>query len=158
MQVLVSRPRLFFSGWSQFVSCGVQEECGPLFLCFLQEQGLQGERTHVGLYTELGVLYATYESNKLMDYVRQHSGKVNIPRLIRACERQNLWKEAVYLHMNYDEFEQAANCLILHPTAWTHELFVQVLIPPERKGLSLVRASLVSTLRLLLRHENPHNL
>ncbi|EPR59821.1 chain i, clathrin d6 coat with auxilin j-domain [Toxoplasma gondii TgCatPRC2] len=93
----------------------------------LLEQGLQGERTHVGLYTELGVLYATYESSKLMDYIRQHSGKVNIPRLIRACERQSLWKEAVYLHMNYDEYEQAANCLIMHPAAWSHELFVQIL-------------------------------
>ncbi|OXB64083.1 UNVERIFIED_CONTAM: hypothetical protein H355_006449, partial [Colinus virginianus] len=73
-----------------------------------------------------GAAVAQYESGKLMDYVRHHSGKLNIPRLIRACEQQNLWKEAVYLYSNYDEYEQAANCLIMHPSAWTHDLFLQL--------------------------------
>lgn len=92
----------------------------------LQETGAQGERTHVGLFTELGVLYATYDSAKLMDHCKQHKARMNIPRLIRTCEKCCLWKEAVYLHTIYDEYEQAANCMILHPTAWQHDQFIQV--------------------------------
>lgn len=37
-----------------------------------------------------------------------------------------MWPEAVFLHSQYDEFDQAINVMIEHsPTAWRHDLFVQ---------------------------------
>ncbi|KAL8431096.1 hypothetical protein ACSSS7_005501 [Eimeria intestinalis] len=44
-----------------------------------------------------------------------------------TCEKCCLWKEAVYLHTIYDEYEQAANCMLSHPTAWEHDQFIQVI-------------------------------
>ena len=45
-------------------------------------------------------------------------------KLLRICERFCLWSEAVYLHSNYDEFDNAINIMIEHsPIAWNHVIF-----------------------------------
>jgi len=36
----------------------------------LLESGLGGEGAHMGLYTELGVLYAKYDPDRLMDHLK----------------------------------------------------------------------------------------
>ncbi|CDJ48748.1 clathrin heavy chain, putative [Eimeria brunetti] len=118
---LIAHPDLLDALVEEYERWGLHKQ-----LMELLETGAQGERTHVGLFTELGVLYATYDSAKLMDHCKQHKARMNIPRLIRTCENCCLWKEAVYLHTIYDEYEQAANCMILHPTAWQHDQFIQV--------------------------------
>ena len=88
---------------------------------------MTGERTHVGLYTELGILYAKYRPERLMDFIRQYSLKMNIPKSVRECQRLCLWREAVVLHIAYDEFDHAASKMILHcTTAWSHDQFVRV--------------------------------
>lgn len=61
------------------------------------------ERTHQGIYTDLGIMYAKYDSARLMDFIRAYNGKVMIPRLIRECERYQMWAEAVYLHSIYEQ-------------------------------------------------------
>jgi len=45
------------------------------------------ERTHQGIYTDLGIMYAKYSQKHLMDFIRAYNSKVMIPRLIRECER-----------------------------------------------------------------------
>ncbi|KAL8442304.1 hypothetical protein Emag_006547 [Eimeria magna] len=119
---LIAHPDLLDALVEEYERRGLQKQ-----LMELLETGAQGERTHVGLFTELGVLYATYDSAKLMDHCRHHKGRMNIPRLIRTCEKCCLWKEAVYLHTIYDEYEQAANCMLSHPTAWEHDQFIQII-------------------------------
>jgi len=97
-------------------------------LMMLLENGLGNERAHIGMYTELGVLYAKYKPEKLMDFIKMNSAKLNIPKVSRACERHYHWKEAVQLNIQYDEFDTAANTMIAHsPTAWTHEQFLSVM-------------------------------
>eukprot|EP00824_Muranothrix_gubernata_P013157 TRINITY_DN2754_c0_g1_i2.p1 TRINITY_DN2754_c0_g1~~TRINITY_DN2754_c0_g1_i2.p1 ORF type:complete len:1581 (-),score=427.08 TRINITY_DN2754_c0_g1_i2:505-4755(-) len=95
-------------------------------LISLLENGLGGERSHIGLYTELGVLYAKYMPKRLMDHLRTYFQKVNIPKLLRACETYQMWNEAVFLYSHYDEFDNAIQTMMDHsPSAWQHDLFVQ---------------------------------
>lgn len=96
----------------------------------LLETGLAneaGKSSHVGVFTELGVLYAKYKANKLFEYIKVNAGKLNIPKVIRACEQNSLWKEAVFLYVSYDESDSAASLVMQHsPTAWNHEEFVNI--------------------------------
>ncbi|KAJ1437607.1 Tetratricopeptide-like helical domain superfamily [Sesbania bispinosa] len=53
-------------------------------LISLMESGLGLERAHMGIFTELGVLYARYRPEKLMEHIKLFSTRLNIPKLIRA--------------------------------------------------------------------------
>jgi clathrin heavy chain len=50
------------------------------------EAGVGLERAHMGIFTELGILYAKHRPEKLMEHLKLFSTRINIPRLIRACE------------------------------------------------------------------------
>merc|ERR1719491_2763771 len=65
----------------------------------LLDSGLSSERAHIGMYTELAILYAKYKPEKLMDFIKLNvHNKLNIPKLIQACERHYLWEQAVFLY------------------------------------------------------------
>lgn len=97
-------------------------------LMHLLEAGLSSERSHVGMYTELAIMYAKYKPEKLMDFIKLNTAKLNIPKLIQACERHHHWEHAVFLHTHYDEFDAAANTMMAHsPTAWAHDQFQMIL-------------------------------
>jgi len=94
----------------------------------LLDNGLSSERSHVGMYTELAILYAKYKPEKLMDFIKLNTQKLNIPKLINACERHHLWEHAVFLNTHYDEFDAAANTMMAHsPVAFNHDQFQMIL-------------------------------
>ncbi|KFK34843.1 hypothetical protein AALP_AA5G200400 [Arabis alpina] len=96
-------------------------------LISLMESGLGLERAHMGIFTELGVLYARYRPDKLMEHIKLFSTRLNIPKLIRACDEQQHWKELVYLYIQYDEFDNAATTVMNHsPEAWDHMQFKDI--------------------------------
>lgn len=87
------------------------------------------ERTHNGIYTELGILYAKYTPKRLMDHIRTYNTKLMIPKLIRACEQYQMWPEAVHLHSSYEQQDQAIITMMEHsPSSWRHDLFSQNII------------------------------
>lgn len=93
-------------------------------LMALLEAGVNSERAPVALHSELGIVYAKYKPAKLAEFIRSSnvtSGRLNIPKLIRACERHLLWKEAVFLHTVYKEYDQAISVMIQHQSAWNHQ-------------------------------------
>ncbi|GAU36984.1 hypothetical protein TSUD_150200 [Trifolium subterraneum] len=97
-------------------------------LISLMESGLGLERAHMGIFTELGVLYARYRPEKLMEHIKLFSTRLNIPKLIRACDEQQHWKELTYLYIQYDEFDNAATTIMNHsPEAWDHMQFKDVI-------------------------------
>jgi len=54
--------------------------------------------------------------------------KLNIPKLIQACERHCRWQEAVHLYTHYDEFDSAANTMMAHsPVAFSHDQFQMIM-------------------------------
>lgn len=76
-----------------------------------------------------GILYAKYKSNKLMEHLKLFSARLNIPRLIRACEEQHHWRELVFLYVAYDEYDNAALVMMAHsPAAWEHVQFKDVAV------------------------------
>ncbi|XP_022863693.1 clathrin heavy chain 2-like [Olea europaea var. sylvestris] len=98
-------------------------------LISLMESGLGLERAHMGIFTELGVLYARYRYEKLMEHIKLFSTRLNIPKLIRACDEQQHWKELTYLYIQYDEFDNAATTVMNHsPEAWDHMQFKDIVV------------------------------
>ena len=105
-------------------------------LILLLEQGMRHERTHNGIFTELGIIYAKYNPTRLMDHIRTYTGKLHIPKLIRACENYQMWAEAVQLHQTYEQDNQAIMTMIEHsPSAWRHEVFSQSIIKVSNHDL-----------------------
>eukprot|EP00916_Digyalum_oweni_P021100 GHVL01035078.1.p1 GENE.GHVL01035078.1~~GHVL01035078.1.p1 ORF type:complete len:1411 (+),score=249.62 GHVL01035078.1:264-4496(+) len=96
-------------------------------MILLLEAGLGSDRSHVGMYTELGILYAKYKGEKIMEFIKIYAAKFNIPKVIKACERHRHWTAAVFLHQHYGEYDNAANLIITHPSCWDHDRFVAVM-------------------------------
>src|SRR5690606_32364589 len=69
-------------------------------LILLFESSLGQERNHI--VTELAILYAKYNEEKLMDHCRNYYDKMNVPKVIRVCELQYHWPEVVFLHNHYN--------------------------------------------------------
>ncbi|KAF9598321.1 hypothetical protein IFM89_026610 [Coptis chinensis] len=98
-------------------------------LISLVESGLGLECAHMGIFTGLGVLYARYCPQKLMEHIKLFSTRLNIPKLIRACDEQQHWKELTYLYIQYDEFDNAATTIMNHsPEAWDHMQFKDIAV------------------------------
>merc|ERR1712113_652334 len=108
---------------AQYENHGYFEE-----LISLLDSGLSNERSHIGMYTELAILYAKYKPEKLMDFIKLNTAKLNIPKLIQACERHYHWQQVVFLYTQYDEFDSAASTVMQHsPTAFAHDQFQMIM-------------------------------
>eukprot|EP00210_Caulerpa_lentillifera_P001245 g1201.t1 len=98
-------------------------------LISLMESGIGLERAHMGIFTELGVLYAKYRPEKLMEHLKLFSTRLNIPKLIRVSEDQQHWKELAFLYVQYDEHDNAAIVMMNHsPDSWDHVGFKDVAV------------------------------
>ncbi|KAG2382938.1 hypothetical protein C9374_004905 [Naegleria lovaniensis] len=95
----------------------------------LMEKGLGLERAHMGIFTELGVLYAKYRPEKLMEHITRYWGKCNIPKLLQACEANHLWAEMRFLYCHHDEPDAAIKVMMEHsPEAWDHSVFTETIV------------------------------
>lgn len=59
----------------------------------LLEADLSLERAHMGVFTELSILYSKYRPGKLMEHRKLFVAHINIPKVIKATERAHLWPE-----------------------------------------------------------------
>ncbi|KAI6122688.1 hypothetical protein EDD16DRAFT_1570643 [Pisolithus croceorrhizus] len=95
----------------------------------LLEAALSLERAHMGIFTELSILYSKYRPGKLMEHLKLFVSRINIPKVIKATEKAHLWPELVFLYMKYDEFDNAALAMIERsPDAWEHNQFKDVIV------------------------------
>merc|ERR1711871_473856 len=90
----------------------------------LMEQGLGLDNAHAGIFTELGVLYSKYLPEKLMEHIKIFHSRMNVVKLLRACEKAELWSEAVYLYKEDGQLDAAVKTMVAHATAFKHELFL----------------------------------
>ncbi|PVV01950.1 hypothetical protein BB560_003614 [Smittium megazygosporum] len=81
-------------------------------VCSLLENGLGLERAHMGIFTMLAVLYVKYKPEKTMEFLKLYWGRINIPRVIKACEQVHLWCELVFLYVQYEDYDNAINTMI----------------------------------------------
>lgn len=95
----------------------------------LLEQGLGLERAHMGMFTELGIALSKYHPERLMEHLKLFWSRMNLPKLIRACEEANLWPELVFCYYHYDEFDNAALAVMERPeNSWEHQQFKEITV------------------------------
>ncbi|KAH9456941.1 hypothetical protein Pst134EA_020848 [Puccinia striiformis f. sp. tritici] len=95
----------------------------------LLEAGLGLERAHMGMFTELSILYAKHKPSKLMEHLKLFWSRINIPKVIRASEQAHLWPELVFLYVHYDEFDNAVLAMMERSAdAWDHSQFKDIIV------------------------------
>jgi clathrin heavy chain len=90
----------------------------------LFEQGIGLEDAHIGIFTELGILYTKHVPEKVMDHCKVFFSKLNVSKLVRACERARLFKASVYLYMQDKQHDNAVKTMIERAPAWENDLFL----------------------------------
>lgn len=94
----------------------------------LLEAGLGLERAHMGMFTELGILYSKYKPEKMREHLELFWSRLNIPKVLRAAEEAHLWSELVFLYDKYDEYDNAILTMVQHPTvAWRENQFKDII-------------------------------
>ncbi|XP_075235071.1 clathrin heavy chain-like [Lycorma delicatula] len=94
----------------------------------LLETALGLERAHMGIFTELSVLYARHRPDKMKEHVELFWSRVNIPKVLRAADESHLWQVSVFLYDKYEDYDNAAICIMEHPTeSWRENHFKDIL-------------------------------
>lgn len=97
-------------------------------LITLLESALGLERAHMGMFTELAILYSKYKPNKMKEHLELFWSRVNIPKVLRAAEQAHLWAELVFLYDKYEEYDNAVLTMIAHPSeAWREAHFKEMI-------------------------------
>jgi len=97
-------------------------------LMSLLEASLGLERAHMGMFTELAILYSKYKPAKLREHLELFWSRVNIPKVLRAAEQAHLWAELVFLYDKYEEYDNAVLAMMAHPTeAWRESHFKDII-------------------------------
>jgi clathrin heavy chain len=105
-------------------------------LISLMEKGIELECSHESIFTELGVLYARYRPEMLMEHIKLFSTKLNSLKLFQACNEHQLWKELTYLYVQFEEFNNAAITVMNHSReAWDHMQFKHIIVNVGRVEL-----------------------
>jgi len=95
----------------------------------LLEQGCNLDRAHQGIYTQLGILYAKYKEQKLMEHINLFWSRLNIPTLLQECKANLHWKEVVFLYSHYDQFDNAVDTMVEHsPACFDHDTFKSTVV------------------------------
>ncbi|KAI9670383.1 MAG: hypothetical protein M1817_004426 [Caeruleum heppii] len=98
-------------------------------LITLLEAGLGLERAHMGMFTELGIALSKYHPERVMEHLKLFWSRINIPKMIRACEDAHLWPELVFLYCHYDEWDNAALAMMERAAdAWEHHSFKDIIV------------------------------
>ncbi|KAM9194420.1 LOW QUALITY PROTEIN: clathrin heavy chain 2 [Dugong dugon] len=96
-------------------------------ICLL-EAALGLEQAHMGMFTELAILYCTFKPQKMPDHLELFWSRVNIPKVLRATEQAHLWAELVFLCDKYEEYDNAVLTMMSHATeAWKEGQFKDII-------------------------------
>ncbi|KAJ3604235.1 hypothetical protein NHX12_028976 [Muraenolepis orangiensis] len=88
-------------------------------LIALLEAALGLERAHMGMFTELAILYSKFKPQKMREHL-----ELFWSRVLRAAEQSHLWAELVFLYDKYEEYDNAVITMMSHGTdAWKEGLF-----------------------------------
>ncbi|XP_054181939.1 clathrin heavy chain 2 isoform X11 [Homo sapiens] len=97
-------------------------------LILLLEAALGLERAHMGVFTELAILYSKFKPQKMLEHLELFWSRVNIPKVLRAAEQAHLWAELVFLYDKYEEYDNAVLTMMSHPTeAWKEGQFKDII-------------------------------
>lgn len=63
-----------------------------------------------------------------MEHCKVFFSKLNVSKVVRACERARLFPPAVYLYMQNKEFDNAVKVMMDRTPAFEHELFLDAIV------------------------------
>uniref|UniRef100_K1PNR3 Clathrin heavy chain n=1 Tax=Magallana gigas TaxID=29159 RepID=K1PNR3_MAGGI len=85
-------------------------------------------KAHMGMFTELAILYSKFKPEKMREHLELFWSRVNIPKVLRAAEQAHLWPELVFLYDKYEEYDNAIIAMMNHPTeAWKESQFKDII-------------------------------
>jgi len=96
----------------------------PTELMQMLEQGLGLDNAHSGVFTELAILYSKYNPDKLMEHIKIFWSRMNVVKVLKACEKALLWNEAVYLYKEDGQHDAAVRTMTEHSVAFQQDLFL----------------------------------
>ncbi|XP_051535157.1 clathrin, heavy chain b (Hc) isoform X1 [Myxocyprinus asiaticus] len=97
-------------------------------LITMLEAALGLERAHMGMFTELAILYSKFKPQKMREHLELFWSRVNIPKVLRAAEQAHLWGELVFLYDKYEEYDNAIITMMNHPSdAWKESQFKDII-------------------------------
>jgi len=96
-------------------------------LVSLFEQGLGLDDAHIGIFTELGVLYTKHVPDKIMEHCKVFFNKLNVSKVVRACERARLWKPAVYLYTHDKQHDSAIKVMMERANCFDNDIFLDAI-------------------------------
>ena len=95
-------------------------------LMVLLEASLGLEQAHMGMFSELAILYSRYKPEKLKEHLELSRSRVS--KVLRAAEQAHLWAELVFLYDKYEEYDNAVLAMMAHPTeAWREGHFKDII-------------------------------
>ncbi|EPY52055.1 clathrin heavy chain Chc1 [Schizosaccharomyces cryophilus OY26] len=94
----------------------------------LMEAGLGLERAHMAFYTELAILYSKYKPERLMEHLKLFWGRLNMAKVVKACDQAHLWNEAVFLYVHDQSYDNAAAIMMEEPEAFDHQSFKDIIV------------------------------
>merc|ERR1712151_1371891 len=97
-------------------------------LVSLFEQGLGLEDAHIGIFTELAVLYTKHVPDKVMEHCKVFFNKLNVGKVVKACECARLFPPAVYLYMSDKQYDSAVKVMMDRAPAFNNELFLDSVV------------------------------
>jgi len=98
-------------------------------LIALLESGLGLDRAHVGIFTELAVLYSKYKPAQLMGHLNVFRKRLNISKVCQVCKENRQWQELAFLYETDNDNDRAARVMIEHSVdAWDDIKFREIIV------------------------------
>merc|ERR1719482_1243056 len=71
-----------------------------------------------------------------MEHVKLFIGKLNPVKVVKACERARLWKEATYVYVKDHQYDSAVKTMMEHFIAFNHDQFMDIIVQVRNQDLS----------------------
>ena len=93
-------------------------------LISMLEEAINHKKKHNGIYTNLAVMYCKYKPDNLKNFIIPNVKNLQIPKLIKICEKYRMWAEVVQLHIAYEQYDMAIKTMMTHsPSSFNFDIF-----------------------------------
>ena len=105
-------------------------------LILLLEEGLGLNEAHTGIFTNLAILYSRHSPEKLMKHVKLYHSRLQMQKVIIACNEARHFKEAVFLYVSSEQFDEALRTMMDHsPSCFDHDQFIECVLKVRNQEL-----------------------
>ena len=63
-----------------------------------------------------------------MDHIKIFIGRMNVVKVVKACERARLWVEAAFCYVKDKQFDSAAKVMLERLNAFNPEQFLDIIV------------------------------